>query len=47
MSSKTDTVNKKEVSIDSAEKNWQDWKLSLHSIWKFNTPFGRGEKNKK
>jgi hypothetical protein len=29
MSSKTDTVNKEEVNIVSAEKNWQDWKLPL------------------
>jgi hypothetical protein len=29
MSSKTDTVNKEEVSVVSSEKNWQNWNLPL------------------
>jgi hypothetical protein len=29
MSSKTDTVNKEEISVVSSEKNWQNWNLPL------------------
>jgi hypothetical protein len=29
MSSKTDTVNKEEISVVSSEKNWQNWNVPL------------------